>query len=44
MKRTSILKLGAQSLNALAPATMALAHAEGLDGHRHSVAIRLKKP
>jgi len=41
MKRTSLLKLNAQSLAALAPATMALAEAEGLDGHRHSVAVRL---
>ncbi len=43
MKRTSILKLNAQSLAALGPATMALAEAEGLDGHRRSVAIRLTK-
>jgi histidinol dehydrogenase len=41
MKRTSILKLNAQSLAALGPATMTLAEAESLDGHRHSVAIRL---
>jgi histidinol dehydrogenase len=41
MKRTSILKLTAQSLAALGPATMTLAEAEGLDGHRHSVALRL---
>ncbi|MEZ5776084.1 MAG: histidinol dehydrogenase [Hyphomicrobiaceae bacterium] len=41
MKRTSLLKLDAASLGALAPAAMALARAEGLDGHRNSVAIRL---
>ena len=41
MKRTSILKLGAESLNALGPAAMTLAKAEGLDAHRRSVAIRL---
>jgi len=41
MKRTSILKLNAKSLAVLGPATMALAEAEGLDGHRRSVAIRL---
>ncbi|MGO9543239.1 MAG: histidinol dehydrogenase [Rhodomicrobium sp.] len=41
MKRTSLLKLNAQSLAALASATMTLAEAEGLDGHRHSVAVRL---
>ena len=38
MKRTSILKLDADSLAALAPAAMALAEAEGLDAHRRSVA------
>ncbi len=41
MKRTSILKLNAESLALLGPATMILAEAEGLEGHRHSVAIRL---
>lgn len=41
MKRTSILKLDAASLAALAPAAMTLATAEGLDAHRRSVAIRL---
>jgi histidinol dehydrogenase len=41
MKRTSILKLNAESLNALGPAAMTLAKAEGLDAHRRSVAIRL---
>ncbi|MGV1014744.1 MAG: histidinol dehydrogenase [Methyloceanibacter sp.] len=41
MKRTSILKLDAESFNALAPAAQALARAEGLEAHRRSVAIRL---
>lgn len=41
MKRTSILKLEPQSLAKLGPATMALAEAEGLEAHRHSVAVRL---
>jgi histidinol dehydrogenase len=41
MKRTSILKLTARSLTALGPATMTLAQAEGLEGHRYSVALRL---
>jgi histidinol dehydrogenase len=41
MKRTSILKLTAESLAALGPPAMTLAETESLDGHRHSVAIRL---
>jgi histidinol dehydrogenase len=41
IKRTSILKLDAESLAALGPAAMVLAEAEGLDAHRRSVAIRL---
>ncbi len=41
MKRTSILKLNAESLAALGPATMTLAEAEGLYAHRLSVAVRL---
>jgi histidinol dehydrogenase len=41
MKRTSILKLDAESLAALGPAAMTLAEAEGLDAHRRSIAIRL---
>lgn len=40
MKRTSILKLDAASLSALAPAAMALARAEGLEAHRRSVEVR----
>lgn len=42
MKRTSILKLDGESLAALGPAAMTLARAEGLEGHRQSVAIRLE--
>jgi histidinol dehydrogenase len=41
MKRTSILKLDAGSLDALAPAAMVLARAEGLEAHRRSVEVRL---
>jgi histidinol dehydrogenase len=41
MKRTSILKLDASALAALAPAAMTLARAEGLEAHRRSVEIRL---
>ena len=41
MKRTSILKLDAESLNALSSEAMTLAKAEGLEAHRRSVAIRL---
>lgn len=41
VKRTSILKLGPDQLRALAPAAIALARAEALDGHAASVAIRL---
>jgi histidinol dehydrogenase len=41
MKRTSLLRLDAGSLRALAPAAMHLARAEGLEAHRRSVAVRL---
>jgi histidinol dehydrogenase len=41
MKRTSMLRLDQGSLAKLAPAAMTLAHAEGLEAHRRSVAIRL---
>ncbi|WFS00177.1 histidinol dehydrogenase [Rhizobium tumorigenes] len=41
MKRTSVLKLGAEQLRALGPAAIALANSEGLDAHARSVAIRL---
>ena len=41
MKRTSILQLDRKALEALGPAAMVLARAEGLEAHRRSVAIRL---
>jgi histidinol dehydrogenase len=41
MKRTSILKCGADQLRALGPAAIALGKAEGLDAHARSVALRL---
>jgi histidinol dehydrogenase len=41
MKRTSILRLDRRALESLAPAAMTLARAEGLEAHRHSVAVRL---
>ncbi len=41
MKRTSILKCGADQLRALGPAAIALGRAEGLDAHARSVAMRL---
>jgi len=43
MKRTSLLKLDGAALSALAPAAMALARAEGLEAHRRSAEIRLKR-
>jgi len=43
MKRTSLLKLGADELAKLAPAAIALGHAEGLEAHVRSVAIRLNR-
>lgn len=44
MKRTSLLKLDADSLKKLGPAAMTLARAEGLEAHRRSVGIRLNLP
>ncbi len=44
MKRTSILRCGAEQLAALGPAAIALGRAEGLDAHARSVAIRLNLP
>ena len=41
MKRTSFLQLDAAALDALGPATVALAEAEGLPAHALSVALRL---
>lgn len=43
MKRTSLLRLGPDSLAALAPAAMTLATAEGLDAHARSVAVRINR-
>ena len=43
VKRTSILKLGPEQLNILAPAAIELAECEGLGGHAKSVAIRLNR-
>ena len=43
MKRSSILKLGPDSLGNLAPSAMKLAKAEGLEAHSRSVSIRLNK-
>jgi histidinol dehydrogenase len=42
MKRTSILKCSAQSLEAVGPAAITLGKAEGLDAHARSVALRLE--
>ncbi len=44
MKRTSILKCGAESLAAIGKAAIALGRAEGLDGHARSVALRMDHP
>jgi histidinol dehydrogenase len=41
MKRTSVLKCDARSLEALGPAAIALGEAEGLEAHARSVALRL---
>ena len=43
MKCTSLLKLDEVSLATLGPPAMALARSEGLEGHRKSVAIRLRR-
>jgi len=43
MKRTSILKCGAEQLRALGGAAIALGTAEGLQAHARSVAIRLNR-
>jgi histidinol dehydrogenase len=43
MKRISLLKLDAASLDRVASAAMTLARAEGLEAHRRSVEIRLAK-
>ena len=41
MKRTSILKLDAQALSALAPHAVTLARAEGLAAHARSITVRI---
>ena len=41
MKRTSVLRCDASSLQALGPAAVALGKAEGLEAHARSVALRL---
>ncbi|MEA3536183.1 histidinol dehydrogenase [Rhizobium sp. CC-YZS058] len=41
MKRTSILRLDADTLRDLGPAAIAIARAEGLEAHARSVSIRL---
>lgn len=41
MKRTSLLKLDANALDNLAGPAMTLARAEGLEGHRRSIEVRL---
>ena len=41
MKRSSIMKLNAEQLRILGPAAIRIAEEEGLDGHAHSVAVRL---
>jgi histidinol dehydrogenase len=43
MKRTSLLKCDARALQTLGPAAMALGHAEGLDAHARSIALRLER-
>ena len=42
MKRTSLLKCGPSSLQALGPAAVTLGQAEGLEAHARSVALRLR--
>ena len=42
MKRTSLLKCDARSLDVLGPAAIALGEAEGLEAHARSVALRLR--
>ncbi len=44
MKRTSLVRCDATSLNAIGPAAVTLAKAEGLDAHALSIAIRLNMP
>ncbi|MGL4404335.1 MAG: histidinol dehydrogenase, partial [Notoacmeibacter sp.] len=41
MKKTSILRLGAEQLRALGPSAITIAEAEGLGAHARSVSIRM---
>lgn len=43
MKRSSILKCGAEQLRALGPAAITLGEAEGLQAHARSISIRLNR-
>ena len=43
LKRSSVLSCNADALAALAPAALTLSEAEGLNAHRHSIAIRLNR-
>ena len=43
MKRTSFIDASARAMAALGPAAVALAEAEGLPAHAHSVRLRLKR-
>jgi histidinol dehydrogenase len=42
MKRTSFISMGAEALDKIGPAAIALANAEGLPAHAKSVELRLK--
>ena len=42
MKRTSFIQMDQRGLAAIGPAAIALAEAEGLPAHAHSVKVRLK--
>ncbi len=44
VKRTSLIRLDAESLGKIGPAAVKLAEAEGLDAHALSVSIRLNMP
>lgn len=43
LKRTTYVSLGDDALNAIGPAAVSLAEAEGLDAHARSVSARLRK-
>jgi histidinol dehydrogenase len=44
MKRTTLLSCETKTINAIGPAAIALAEAEGLDAHARSIAARLNRP